>query len=60
MLNRDHLAADVACVWARARVIECEIRAGWNHQAHIKLTDLLGLAVEIERLVEKWERKLKS
>lgn len=58
MLNRDHFAADVACVWATARVIECEIRAGRNHQASSKLDDLTQLSMEIEKLVRKWEGKL--
>ena len=57
MLNRDHFAADVACIWTRARVIECEIRTGWNDEVSDKLDDLTELSVEIERLVKKWKGK---
>ena len=52
---KDHLAAEVACIWTKARLIECKIRAGWNNQAADNLESLLELSDEIKQLVEKWK-----
>ena len=60
MLDRDHFAADIACIWSMARVIECNLRSRPNHKAYEAIDELAELMIGIDQLIKKWEDKVGS
>lgn len=57
-MKKDHFAADIAVIWTKIRLIECELRSRRESKAYMAIDDLANVMLEIEMLCKKWEDKI--